>query len=387
MTALISMYDKWVQAASKGQLNGVVLVDLSAAFDLVPPELLIQKLKIYGLEEDITTWILSYLTDRYQSVWIDHVYSDFLHNSIGVPQGSNLGPLFFLIFFNDLPTFISEEIDCYADDSTIGATAGEATEIGSKLTKDCEQLCTWMKANRFKLNADKTHFMVAGTSARLQNMDDKLVVEMDGISLKESEEKCEVLLGVNIKSDLKWSLQVKELTTKLKTRIAGLEKLRYVMSGSCKNNIVQGVFNSVLCYCLPLFGGTNQAELNQLQVQQNRAARILLNYPPRNTRNLMFERLGWLSVKQLIAYHTLIAVYRIRTSREPEYLSDMLLRENYRGKIVINNKLSLYRNSFVFRGADLWNKLPSSLRTIQKISSFKKGIKVWVVENVARFSD
>ena len=82
MTALLSMYDKWVQAASKGQLNGVVLVDLSAAFDLVPPELLIQKLKIYGLEEDITMWILSYLTDRYQSVWIDHVYSDFLHNSI-----------------------------------------------------------------------------------------------------------------------------------------------------------------------------------------------------------------------------------------------------------------------------------------------------------------
>ena len=95
MTALISMHEKWVVAASKGQISGVILVDLSAAFDLVCPSLLIKKLQIYGFKEDITTWITSYLTDRYQSVWIDHVFSDFLENSIGVPQGSNLGPLFF----------------------------------------------------------------------------------------------------------------------------------------------------------------------------------------------------------------------------------------------------------------------------------------------------
>ena len=85
-------------------------MDLSAALDLVSTSLLIQKLKVYGLEEDIATWISSYLTDRYQSVWIDHVYSDFLDNSIGVPQESNLDPLFFLIFFNDLSTYITEDM-------------------------------------------------------------------------------------------------------------------------------------------------------------------------------------------------------------------------------------------------------------------------------------
>ena len=140
------------------QLSGVVLVDLSAAFHLVFPLLPIQKLKIYGFDDSTRQWILTYLTDRYQSVWIDHVLSDFEENSIGVPQGSNLGPLFFLIFFNDLPTFISGSIDCYADDSTLGATGKDIVDIGNKLSSDCDQLSSWMNANSFKVNADKTSF-------------------------------------------------------------------------------------------------------------------------------------------------------------------------------------------------------------------------------------
>ena len=220
MTALLSMYDKWVLAASKGQVSGVVLVDLSAAFDLVSPSLLIQKLKVYGLQEDITTWILSYLTERYQTVWIDHVFSDFLENSIGVPQGSNLGPLFFLIFFNDLPTYIKEEIDCYADDSTLGATGCQVEDISVKLSRDCNQLSGWMQSNSFKLNADKTHFLEMGTSAKLLKMENHLCVEMDGIKLKESEDKSEVLLGVTMQSNLKWSLQIEDLTTKLKKKVS-----------------------------------------------------------------------------------------------------------------------------------------------------------------------
>ena len=157
------------------------------------------------------------------------------------------------------------------------------------------------------------------------------------------------------------------------------------MGSSTKKNIVEGVFNSVLCYCLPLFGGCNKSEINMLQVQQNRAAQIVLSLPPRTSRDFMFDKLGWLTVQQLIAYHTLITVYRIRKSQEPEHLFSILGRDNSTGHIIMKNKqLGLYRNSFVFRRSLLWNKLPNEVRIETKIAKFKKGLRKWVFNNVAR---
>ena len=313
--------------------------------------------------------------------------SELLENSIGIPQGSNLGPLFFLIFFNDLPTKIEEQIDCFADDRTMGASAADSVEISNRLSRECDNLSKWMQANRFKLNADQTHLMTVGTSTRLRQLQDNLVVKMDGVKLSESVEKCEELLGVTVQCDLKWSKQIDVLTSKLKSRITGLEKLKYVMTKPTRNNIVQGVFNSVLCYCIPLYGGCTKYELHQLQVQQNRAARCVLRLPPGSNRDFSFNKLGWLTVVQLIAYHTLIAVFRIRTNRQPEYLSNFLTRDNILGNIIVqNSNLGLYRNSFTYRGSVLWNKLPRAIRTEIKIGTFKKKVRAWIVQNVPRFN-
>ena len=222
--------------------------------------------------------------------------SDFLQCEVGVPQGSNLGPLLFLIFYNDLPNFLNCELDAYADDSTMTVTAKSTDEIGVKLTENCEMVSEWMLGNKLKLNADKTHLLTVGTSERLRSLDDKVNVVMDGFTLVESRDKVETLLGCQIEPGLKWHKQVDELLGKLRKRLTGLAHLRNIIPYNLRKTITEGMFMSVLAYCLPVFGGCDKEELLSLQVMQNKAARLVTHSPIRAPRKEMLAQLGWLSV-------------------------------------------------------------------------------------------
>ena len=174
-------------------------------------------------------WVQTYLTGRHQAVWIDHVMSDFLSCEVGVPQGSNLGPLLFLIYYNDLPHFLRCDVEAYADDSTLTVSGATTEEIGRKLTENCEVVSNWMLGNRLKLNADKTHLMTVGTNRRLQLQENKVVVIMDDTELVESRDRFETLLGCQIEPELKWHKQVEELLKKLRKRLTALSSLRNII--------------------------------------------------------------------------------------------------------------------------------------------------------------
>ena len=385
-TALLSMYDRWVRNASKKQVSGVILLDLSAAFDLVEPDILLKKLRIYGLKEDYLNWIQSYLTNRFQAVWIHHILSNFLPCDIGVPQGSNLGPLFFLIFFNDLPENLSSEVDSYADDTTLTTSGSSVDDIGDILTEDCKEVSIWMKANKLKVNPEKTHILTMGTQQRLSNLAHKVIVNMDGVQLQDDQAGAELLLGCKVQANLKWHKHVAFLKSKLSSRLMGLMNLRYIAPYRTRNTIAEGIFNSVLVYCLPLFGGCDAEHIKAIQVLQNKAVQIVCHAPPRSSRAPLYDRVGWLTVNQLIAYHTLISVFKIRRSGEPEYLARILKNENINSRINIPvTNLSLAMKSFSYRGAREWNNLPTSLRNILSISQFKKELKKWVHDRIPRF--
>ena len=325
---------------------------------------------------------------RKQAVWIDHVLSEWLDVNVGVPQGSILGPLLFIVFANDLAHSLSCELDSYADDSTLTSTKDTMEEINAEMNENCALVSKWMGENELCLNADKTHLVIAGTSQRLCRMDpgNQLNITMDGYKLEESEEPSETILGVALQPDLKWHAHVECLMLKLKSRITGLSKVKYVVSLSFRKTLLEGIFNSILTYCMPVWGGTEKGNLQDLQVLQNSAIRHVLHQPPYSSRKELYDQIGCMTVTQLVFYHSMLTVYKIRATKEPEYLFEILQNDNLRGNINIPvTNLSLAMKSFCFRASDGWNDLPQSLRNSPKLQHFKKKLKTWTKDNIARF--
>ena len=194
---------------------------------------------------------------------------------------------FFLIFYNDLPFSLGCDIEAYADDSTLSFSGKDVGMVGNSLTSNCSKVSTWMKENRFKLNAEKTHLL---TSVRVDALDKPIKVEMAEFKLIENKERNEHFLGVYIQYNLKWQKTLGEVRIKLKKRLAGLLKLRNCVPFPQLRMISQGLFDSVMVYCLPLYGGCGKGDLEALQVLQNKAAQIVTRSPPRSRRIPMFEK-------------------------------------------------------------------------------------------------
>ena len=382
------MYDRWARAAGSSRVSGVVLLDLSAAFDLVDPVILQEKLKIYGVQSDFLAWIDSYLTRRYQGVWIDRILSEFIMTEVGVPQGSILGPLLFLVYFNDLLHTLEGDVDTYADDTTMTVVGDNVEEIGNKLTEDCSRVSNWMKENKLKLNAEKTHLLTVGTDQKLRTLPAPVEVFMDGHLLQEDPSKSEFLLGCFIEAGLKWTHHVEYLLKKLQKRLVGLSYLKYIAPYAVRNTVAVGIFNSVLTYCLPLFGECGKGNLQNLQVMQNKAAQIVSHSPPRAHRIEMYKKLDWLTVNQLVQYPSLLAVFKIRQTKQPEYLSNFLCRESRYGKIIFEKvELKVATKSFIFRSSESLNSLPLAVKSCQKVGTFKPKLRKWIQENVQMFLD
>ena len=157
-TALSYMVHKWALAIDRGLLNGIVLLDLRKAFDLVNHEILLEKLEIYGCSAGSMTWFASYLTGRKQMVSFRGHLSDIETVTVCVPQGSILGPLFFIIFMNDMPlnTGSHDPVDMYADDSTVSASGNTLEHRQASLKNDLENVLQSCDVNRMVMNTDKT---------------------------------------------------------------------------------------------------------------------------------------------------------------------------------------------------------------------------------------
>ena len=421
-TALIQMYDTWVKSVDEGELSGVCLLDMSAAFDIVDHDLLLQKLSLYGFEDSALAWIRSYLSDRRQCVSIDSSLSNMLHIETGVPQGSILGPILYILFTNELPDVVQEHhgaggedhahepsngespftlacakcgsICCYADDTTYSASSKDPQELSDMLSSRYKLVSDFMLNNRLKLNDDKTHVMVMTTSQyRKKNpsIPVKIVTPTEVITPTESEK----LLGALVHQDLKWTEHILNgddaLVKGLTRRLGALKKVCRVASFKNRKMIAEGLIMSKLSYLIPLWAGCEHYLLQALQRIQNKAARVVTRSSLSTAEHL--AQCGWLSVRQLAVYQTCILVFKVLEQKSPQYLYGMFSAEYRRetrqaARLELKADadtpdLDLMVNSFRWRALREYNQLPAELRKVNSLKSFKPSLWKWIRSNIS----
>ena len=205
-TALLQLYDMWLSAAENRDLSAALLLDLSAAFDIVDHEIFIKKLKEYNFSAESSEWFASYLSGRKQTVQVESKFSN--PEALGehcVPQGSILGPLIFIIFCNDFPDSSKEgESVLYADDDTNTVSCGDPDALEEKVQREADRAVQWVQDNRMVCAGNKTRLLVIGTSkhrkSKLEGRGRVMQVSVAGSVIEES--KSEKLLGIIVNNEM-----------------------------------------------------------------------------------------------------------------------------------------------------------------------------------------
>ena len=240
--ALFRVVDTWKKCLDTSGIAGTILMDLSKAYDCIPHDLLIAKLEAYGFKKNALKLVYSYLTNRTQRVKIGSTYSSPQHISIGVPQGSVLGPLLFNIFINDLFYMeLESEICNFADDTTIYACDTDVEAVMIRLENDLQGLMQWFNNNGMSANPSKFQIMFLGLKGAK-----KLCLDMNGQLIPSSEHV--KLLGVNIDNSLKFETHVKEICKKVNQKLYAFGRLRPYL-GEKKSKLL---LNSVVCRIFPI---------------------------------------------------------------------------------------------------------------------------------------
>lgn len=388
-TALLSMVDSWLNALDKGKLVGVLFIDFKKAFDLVDHEILLSKLKLYGLSEETYAWFKTYLTQRRQLVSLSDVQSDFKPVTCGVPQGSILGPLLFLLFINDLPLYIKDiNVELYADDTTLFDIQNSLTDIEWNLQEALNKMNIWCKCNGMVINIDKTKLMLITTSQKRQRM------ASEDLNLKYKNESLgtvsdEKVLGVFVDHNLSWSEHVKYLSKKINSRIWLLSRIKNFLSLSHRVQFYKSYIQPHIDFCNIIWGNTSEGNKNRIFRLQKRACRVILDYNVECISEAM-HTLGIMSIYDRIFFRKAKLMFKVYNRIAPAYIAENfevrqvnenvpVLRSSTSGCFVPPKpKKDLFKKSLRYSGCLVWNSLPDSIKQSQSTDSFHKRCIKWL---------
>ena len=378
-SALLDITEDWLKSIDNGEYIGIVMLDLRKAFDTVNHKLLIDKLQTYGFDDHVIRWFRSYLNERCHVTSVNGSKSSERKSVCGIPQGSILGPLLFILYINDLPKYVTNvKVSMYADDTAIYFSSKNVNDVVNRINCDLENIDNWLACNKLSLNVDKTHFMIIGTPQRLANLHDvDLNVHIKGARIQRANH-CKHL-GVEIDDKLIWNEQIDKVRKKVLTGLYFMKKAANFIPKQYQSMLYNCIIAPYFNYCNVVWGRCNKTLCNKLQVLQNRAAKIITGVSRYGSSTEALNVLNWKNLEEKLSVSEAVVMYKIVNNQAPSYLSNRFSKRetcyNTRHKhdlFMQKPNTEYMKRSFTYRGAKLWNSLDDNVKNACNPISFKQ---------------
>ena len=280
-TQLLDAMKDWVNVIDEGYPTDIIYLDYRKAFDSVPHERLLNKLEAYGIKREFHRWIRNFLIGRTQRVIVNGEYSEAASVSSGIPQGSVLGPILFLIFINDLPEILQSIVKLFADDTKMYRTIVDKNDE-TILQNDIDQIAAWSERWQIPFNVNKCKVLKVGKND--QNVKDSMGTLEGRIELEQVQYEKD--LGVIFDTDLKFSQHIQENITKANQRIGLIRRNFKYLNKTTFLMLYKSLVRPILEYCSPVWTVLYIKHSEALERVQRHATKLLhgikdLSYPQR----------------------------------------------------------------------------------------------------------
>ena len=348
--SIVDLNDIIFENMNNSLITAAVFIDLRKAFDTVDHAILLKKIEKMGIKENLFSWCVNYLSNRKQRTLVNGIDSDYLDITCGVPQGSVLGPLFFLIYVNDIVNRIGKDnIQLYADDTVIFLEGNDYLQIQDDLQNLLNIFSYWCNENKLSINADKTKMVCFGTKQRVKKTRNIKVTLLNTLIQQVPSYK---YLGVTLDSSLNFNLQIQQTINKVSHKLYVLSKIRQFLTVKSAVLIYKSMILPYFDYGDVIYMFSSKNELDKLERLQERCINICTRtYGRDNIYNIRAEhKLPTLEKRR--TFHINNFMYNRNKNLVPRDDINIQTRSNSSKKFVINKpNIEAYKRSIVYSGA------------------------------------